>query len=277
MLRFITLPFRWVRATRYLLIAAGALVSGLGLWMQIKGVPSAGEPVVSGLREAMALVMDGPTTVFGVFSKIGGVIALLGLLGMTVHDIAPAKTADPDEPADKPTDQPEHVTTPMAASTWQERLAAKSGPQPAERVVKSTGTALRIGIVGLVICAFLAVLGATLLGGPIGQGPAIVASSTPGQAMIRAHLTAGGVVSDTSPAVPSALAALSIPKFDPATIVPWVKVQLAAALAGDQTAMITLGSIFGGVFVALLGIKIMFAMRRDRAAQRTPTRRISYT
>ena len=154
MLRLITLPFRWVRAARYVLIAAGAIVSGLGLWMQIKGVPPAGESVVSGLRGAMALVMDGPTTIFGVFSKIGGVMALLGLLGMTVHDMAPANKASPDEPDD----QPQPMTTTPAVSTWQERLAAKTGPQPTERAVKSTGVALRIGVIGLVICAFLAVL-----------------------------------------------------------------------------------------------------------------------
>ena len=270
MLRLITLPFRWVRAARYVLIAAGAIVSGLGLWMQIKGVPPAGESVVSGLRGAMALVMDGPTTIFGVFSKIGGVMALLGLLGMTVHDMAPANKASPDEPDD----QPQPMTTTPAASTWQERLAAKTGPQPTERAVKSTGVALRIGVIGLVICAFLAVLGATLLGGTTGQGVAAVAT-TPGHAMIRAHLATTGAISDTAPA--ATLAAFDIPKFDPATIVPWVKAQLAMALAGDKAAMITLGSIFGGLFVLLLGIKIMFAVRRDKATQRTSTRRVSYS
>lgn len=273
MLRLITLPFRWVRAARYALIAVGAALSGLGLWMQINGIPPAGEPVVSGLGDLMALVIDGPTTVFGVFSKIGGVMAMLGLFGMTVHDIAPARAVASDEAAD----QQQQTADPVTASTWQDRLAAKTVPQPAERVVKSTGTALRIGVIGVVICAFLAVLGATLLGGPVGQAPTIAAASTPGQAMIRAHLATDGVVSDASPAAASALAAFAIPNFDPTTIVPWVKVRLAAALAGDQAAMITLGSIFGGIFVLLLGIKIMFALRRDRAAQRTPTRRVSYS
>lgn len=272
MLHLITLPFRWVRATRYALIASGALISGLGLWMQINGVPPAGAQVVTGLSGLMALVMDGPTTVFGVFSKIGGCMALLGLLGMTVHDLAPAKTAF--EPNPDPEDQPRVAAEPTAASTWQERLAAKSDPAPVTKAPKSGGTVLRMGLIGAVICAFLAVLAATLLGGQAGTAPVIANAGAPGHAMIRAHLTAAGAIGDAAPA--TIAAGYTIPKFDPAIILPWIKAQLAQALAGDQTAMITLGALFGGLLVLLLGIKIIFAMRRDKVSQRTPTRRASY-
>lgn len=276
MLSHLALPFRFVRAARYGLIASGALISGLGLWMQIKGIPSGGEALVGGLRDLVSLALDGPVTIFGVFSKIGGVLALLGLLGMTVHDIAPAKSAATDDPT--PDHKPEVVgTVGPAMSTWQERLAAKAEPQQREQTPKSAVSALRFGLVGLVLCAFLAALAATFLGSSAGQVPVVADASAPGHAMIRAHLAAAGVVSDTAPAAPSALAALSIPKFDPTTIVPWVKVQLTKALAGDQAAMITLGSIFGGIFVLLLGTKIMFAVRRDKATQRTSTRRVSYS
>lgn len=279
MLNLITMPFRCVRTARYALIAAGAVISGLGLWMQINGVPPAGEPVVSGLSGLMALVLDGPTTVFGIFSKIGGVLALLGLLGMTVHDMAPAKdaaplTADPD-----PVEQPQVLASPQTASTWQERLAAKSAPQPRDRAAVSVGSVARIGLIGVVICAFLGVLGAIFLGSA-GQVPTPANAASPaiatnlGHAMIRAHLAVAGVVTDTPPATP---AAMSLPKFDPATILPWVKSQLAQALAGDQSAMITLSSLFGGIFVLLLGIKILVAVRRDKASQRTSTKWVSYS
>ena len=274
MLNLVTLPFRWVRATRYALIASGAMISGLGLWLQINGVPPAGEPVISGLRGLMALVMDGPTTVFGVFSKIGGCLALLGLLGMTVHDIVPVKapwSAGPDTLLDPVPAEP--ALNVAVASTWQERLAAKTGPQPGAAATKSSGSMLRIGLIGLVICAFLAVLGASLLGTAPGQTATTGTAAAPGHAMIRAHLAAAGVVNDATPVA----AAFTIPKFDPAIIVPWVKAQLAQALAGDQAAMITLGAIFGGIFVLLLGIQVMFAVRRAKVTQRTSTRRISYS
>lgn len=274
MLRLFTLPFRWVRATRYALIASGALISGLGLWMQINGVPPAGEPVISGLRDLMALVMDGPTTVFGVFSKIGGVMALLGLLGMTVQDIAPAgRRVTRADPA--PDIQSALMVSDPAASTWQERLAAKTGPQPREPAVKSTRSSLRFAVVGLVICAFLTVLVAALLGAAPGQAPAGADSAGPGHAMIRAHLAAAGAISDEGPVF--GLAEFAVSKFDPAVIVPWVKAQLALALGGDQAAMITLGSLFGGIFVLMLGIKIVFGLRRSKTLGRQVSlRQIGY-
>ena len=80
------------------------------------------------------------------------------------------------------------------------------------------------------------------------------------------------MVNDATPVA----AAFTIPKFDPAIIVPWVKAQLAQALAGDQAAMITLGAIFGGIFVLLLGIKVMFATRRAKVQPAT-RRKLSYS
>ena len=176
-----------------------------------------------------------------------------------------------------------------APSTWQERLAAKSAHQPPEKAAgtpRSVGTMLRVGVIGAVICAFLAVLGATFLGsagpGSIGSGagsaPQIAANLSPAQAMIQGHLAnAGASGATTSAPNASVVGAFAIPKIDPAALVPWVKDQLTRALSGDQVAMITLGSIVGGMFILLLGIKVMFAVRRDRASQRTSTRRISYT
>jgi hypothetical protein len=277
MLNLITMPFRLVRASRFVLIALGALISGFGLWMQIKGVPPGVDPIVAALRSVMTPVLDGQVTVFGLFSKIGGVLALLGLLGMTIHDIAPAappNSAKPDAAPDLAA--PEMRQTP-AETTWQERLAAKTADNPNSRKAqpRAAGSVLRVGVIGLVICAFLAVLGATFLGqsGPNGTQQTVAANLSPAQAMIRSHLAASGV---TGP-VRSADTALTIPKFDPSTIVPWVKDQLALALAGDQEAMITLGSIVGGIFVLMLGIKIMFAVRRDKARQQARPRGVSYS
>jgi hypothetical protein len=266
MLHLITMPFRFVRTCRFALIILGALISGIGLWMQIKGVPPGVDPVVSVLRDVMTPMLDGQVTVFGMFSKIGGVLALLGLLGMTIHDIAPAGTADAG-PDDLPEPAAVAVANSAATSTWQERLAAKTEPQLTRHAVtapRSFGSVLRIGAIGAVICAFLAVLGATFLGNsaPGSASSAAVADLSPAQAMIQGHLADAGAISATGQPRPVA-ATFSIPKLDPTAIVPWVKTQLALALTGDQTAMITLGSIIGGIFVLLLGIKIMFAARRD--------------
>jgi hypothetical protein len=233
---------------------------------------------VAAMRGLMTSMLDGQVTVFGMFSKIGGVLALLGLLGMTIHDIAPAKMEESE--ALPGTEVPVEASTP-AASTWQERLAAKTEPQLKTRAAvapRSFGSVLRTGAIGAVICAFLAVLGATFLGqtGPGAAGSATLAELSPAQAMIQGHLAQAGAIS-AADQPRSVTAGFSIPKLDPAAIVPWVKNQLALALTGDQTAMITLGSIFGGIFVLLLGIKIMFAVRRDKATQRTSTRRISYS
>lgn len=293
MLNLISLPFRFLRTCRFGLIALGALISGLGLWMQIKGVPPGLDPIVAVLRGLVGPVLDGPVTIFGIASKIGGVLALAGLLGMTVHDIAPAaRLGVVDQPLPEPTEA--SGTTPMQqSSTWQDRLAAKTAPPPPQRASRTFGSTLRMGVVGLVICAFLAVLGATFLGhaglgkagagntglGDVDAGQTGTAQSaanlSPAQAMIQGHLARAGFTPVANPA--GGQPRFAIPKLDPAVIVPWVKQQLALALSGDQTAMITLGSIFGGIFALLLGIKISFAVRRDKASQRTSTRRISYS
>ena len=308
MLNLISLPFRFLRTWRFGLIALGALISGLGLWMQIKGVPAGLDPFVAVLRGLVDPVLDGPATIFGIASKIGGVLALAGLLGMTVHDIAPAaRLGVMDQPLPEPTEAA--GPTPMQqASTWQDRLAAKTASPTPQRASRSFGSTLRMGVAGLVICGFLAVLGATFLGnvglgnaglgnaglGNAGLGNAgagntglgdvdagqtgtaqSAANLSPAQAMIQGHLARAGFTPAANPA--EVQPRFAIPKLDPAVIVPWVKQQLALALSGDQTAMITLGSIFGGIFVLLLGIKISFAMRRDKASQRTSTRRISYS
>lgn len=281
MLNLISLPFRFLRTCRFGLIALGALISGLGLWMQIKGVPPGMDPIVTVLRGLVNPVLDSPVTIFGIASKIGGVLALAGLLGMTVHDIAPAaRLGVIDQPLPEPTEV--SGTTPMQqASTWQDRLAAKTESQPRGRVAadpRTFGAVLRMGAIGAAICGFLAVLGATFLGnaGSGSSGLAALASLSPAQAMIQGHLADAGAISAVASA-PSAVAGLSIPKLDPAVILPWVKNQLALALSGDQTAMITLGSIVGGIFVLLLGIKITFAVRRDKARQQTGSRRTSYS
>jgi hypothetical protein len=279
----ISLPFRFVRAGRFGLIAVGAGITGLGLWLQINGVPPGVDPVIAGLNMLLSPVVDPQHTVFGLLSKVGGVMALLGLLGMTLHDIAPAgaKIAEADDDL-MSTFAPEPAPAKPAQSTWQERLAAKSDTTPVAQAAKSRsiGSVLRKTVVGLVICAFLAVLGATIYGqmngGAVTATQATAQPST-GRAMVQAHLAQAGAIAAPASAAPSstpAAMAFDIPKFDPATIVPWVKDQLARALAGDQAAMINLGSIVGGIFVLMLGIKIIFARKRGKA--RAQIRQMGY-
>ena len=280
MLNLITLPLRFVRKCRFALIILGALIGGFGLWMQINGVPPAVEPVIVTLRSLLMPVLQEQATIFGMFSKIGGVMALLGLLGMTIHDITSPKVAPPVAKAELAL---LFIEREPATSTWQERLAAKTEPQikllaaPAPRLF---GSKLWTGVIGAVFCAFLGALGATFLGNA-GAGPAdptlALANLSPAQAMIQGHLANAGAADLPSSTVVSAAGSFAIPKLDPAALVPWVKEQLALALTGDQTAMITLGSIVGGIFVLLLGLTLMFALRRDKARQQTSTRRTSYS
>ena len=271
----ISLPFRFVRAGRFGLIAVGAGVTGLGLWLQINGVPPGVDPVISGLNLLLSPVVDPQNTVFGLLSKVGGVMALLGLLGMTLHDIVPAggRAVEPDDDLSPiPEDEPALVRP--VQSTWQERLAAKSNAAPSAPVARTRSftAVLRRFVVGLVICAFLAVLGATIYG-QMNPGGSAAATQTPGRAMITAHLAQTGAIA--APASAPVAVSFEIPKFDPATIVPWIKDQLARALAGDQAAMITLGSIVGGLFALMVVFNIIFALRRNKS-RRSAIREMGY-
>lgn len=268
----ITLPFRLLRTVRFVLIGLGAVITGCGLWLQINGIPMALAPVLTALRAALAV--DPQATAFGMMSRIGGVLGLMGLLGMTLHDIAPRRPpAAPDvsdldagAPASGPAARGQ-----AAQSTWQERLAAKSAvrpaPGPVARPAFSFAAMLRKIIILLVIGAFLAVLAATLSGYVNPAAPAL-ADAGPGQAMIRAHLAVAGGAS--APAA-LALSAFNLPDLTATDLVPWVKETLARALTGDQDAMILLGSIAGGVFALLVAISVMVTVRRRRA----PGRRVS--
>ena len=271
MFGIITLPFRLLRTVRFVLIGLGAVITGCGLWLQINGIPMALAPVLTALRTALALAVDPQATVFGLMSSIGGVLGLTGLLGMTLHDIAPRRPpAAPDvSDLDAGAPAPGPAARRQAAqSTWQERLAAKSAahpaPGPVARPAFSFAAMLRRIVILLVIGAFLAVLAATL-NGYANPAASALADAGPGQAMIRAHLAAAG-----GSAAPAALAlsAFNLPDLTATDLVPWGKETLARALTGDQDAMILLGSMVGGLLALLVAIKMMVAVRRRRVSGR---------
>ncbi len=130
MLNLITLPLCFVRKYRFALIILGVLIGGFGLWMQINGVPPGVEPVIAALRSLLMPVLQEQATIFGIFSKIGGVMALLGLLGMTIHDITPSKVAKPVAKAEPAL---LFIEREPAPSTRQKRLAVKTEPQIKEQ------------------------------------------------------------------------------------------------------------------------------------------------
>jgi hypothetical protein len=271
-----SLPFRFLRICRFALITVGALIIGLGLWLQIEGVPNGVEPAIAALRGLMTPVFDEQATIFGMFSKIGGVLALLGLLGMTIQNVAPTgtpnltATPEPATPA---------ASNAVSHSALQAQLVVETEPLPnvhPTRASQSFASGLRTGAIKAVICTFLMVLGATFLGsvGPGNTGQVVIApGQTPAQAMIQGHLASAAInIAATGPST----TAFSIPTLDPADVVPWVQQQLARALSGDQAAMIKLGAIVGGIFILLVGIRIMFVARRGKTTRQTRAGRVSY-
>ena len=282
----ITLPFRTVRAGRFALIGIGAIITGLGLWLQINGIPDSIAPVISTIGKLLSPLIDPQNTVFGLMSKIGGVLGLLGLLGMTMHDIAPARSGEADAE-----DGPLPVYTPVitlaakpAQSTWQERLAAKTvtgSPRiPQIKHRRSFADMLRLVLASAVVIAFVAVLAATFFGLPQTTATNTASVALPGRAMIQAHL-AGGLQGQQAIAVPQTAATpaafdFALPDVDPAVVLAWGKDQLARAMTGDQDAMIKLGSIVGAIFALMLILKILFSLGRRKAVRRSQIGQMGY-
>lgn len=281
MLRIITLPFRLLRGSRFALIACGAMVTGLGLWLQINGVPPMIAPAVDLLRQTLGGVMDPQITVFGMLSKLGGVLALLGLLGMILQDLTRRTT----------TAAPQFVPVPgqaadAAHSTWQDRLAArtasKSTDEPASLAAHKPRFSLAKALQSLgalmVIGAVLAVLGAAFLGPDSAPQSA---TQTLAQSMIRAQLAGAGdaLALDVAIGAPATASprAFDLPQIDPATFVPWAREVLTRASAGDQDAMLMLGAIAGGLVAVLLGLKVIFGTGRRKSTRGTTTGKMQYT
>jgi hypothetical protein len=94
-------PFR-KGATALFLIAA--MLFGLGIWAHLMPQPAhpAAEmitrAVAPALRDSLAPVLGQPETTFGLFARVGGATALLGLFLLTLRRREPAAPAAPQRP-----------------------------------------------------------------------------------------------------------------------------------------------------------------------------------
>jgi hypothetical protein len=94
-------PFR-TGATALFVIAA--VIFGLGVWAQV--MPQADNPAMEmitkvaapTLQDSLSPVLGQPETTFGLFARVGGGVALLGLLLLTLRRREPAAPVAPAMP-----------------------------------------------------------------------------------------------------------------------------------------------------------------------------------
>ncbi len=246
---------RLLHRSAFALLVLSALVMGLGVWGQIEHnrleqaraetfvtsgeegvsampVPAILRPFEDNMIPPILLGDSGHPTVFGVFSRLGGAIGLMGLLLFTLQGRAPALRIPEAEPAElEPQTMQQAQAAPLAE--WQRRLKDKMRDESSEvaavlrepRQSPVSGNLAYRAVLGIVVLAFVTLSAAVLLGKSGGAANVDIAAFT---AQIRA--------------------------------------QLDAALQGDQIAMIALGKMAAVALGTVLILGVL--MSRLKPARR---------
>ena len=236
-------------------------------------------PYVEGREAALAAPQPGEMTIFGLLSKIAGVIGLLALgklvlrpEGGTQSEAATAQ-AQPVQSAAPVRAGMQSMYEPLAETMGFDEAADVMAYEPASAVQmpetedaivvpKRGGIGVRKIWVGIVGAAFLLLLGSVVFGlvqdSTATNAPVAVTSVQE----IAAETVADYVVPDADPN-------RHWTEIDVTPIVEWVVAKGVLALAGDMDAMITIAMIAGGVLFAPMMLWFFFKTRRSLGPKTT--------
>ena len=221
-------------------------------------------PYMNGRAAAFA---PSSKTIFGLLSKIAGVIGLLALAKLVLRN-----PSQPDEPTEEIED-----TDPVADALrqtftvplWkQRRLATAKDPtfdastfdsavvEDAEIVLPRKGFGLRKIAIGLVAVLFLLGLVATVYDLLPKTAATEVAQVQP-------------VIEAIDPIAPAADPNRHWTDIDITPIADWFMATYILAVAGDPDAQLLLGTIIGGLFAGLFMLKAFFMIRRSMQPKTT--------
>ncbi|MCF2871066.1 hypothetical protein L0664_08305 [Octadecabacter sp. G9-8] len=236
-------------------------------------------PYVQGRDVALAPAQPGDLTIFGVLSKVAGVIGLIALGKMVfgrkpeddapldrpetadvVMDVAAVETnaaplwkqraglVDPSDFADEPaTFEPAVFDTPTSQGATSE--------VPVMDAPKRTGFGVRKVLIGVVGALFVLGLVATI------SDLIAKSSSTETVAEISTQEIFAQTAADI--VVPDADPNRHWTDIDVTPVIEWFVAKSILAASGDAEAQITMGMIFGGFFVAMVMLRFFFVMRRN--------------
>ncbi len=211
--------------------------------------------------------MLGSSTAFGIMARIGGGIALAGLLAFALSTLGdPAPAAEPDaEPAAEP--EPAASITPRRMAEWQQRLAEKAAaaepePAPPPPATHRVGRMLHRAALSVVGLAFVGLLGMTLWN-----------QLSPGLFAPDADPAPKVVAMDDRPAEVLTDAAAPARHWTDIDVTPlrdWALTRVALAMNGDRTAILQLAGIGAGVVFSVFALFLYFALRSVTGRRRRP-------
>ncbi|MCX7301276.1 MAG: hypothetical protein NTX73_13055 [Rhodobacterales bacterium] len=173
---------RLLHRASFVLLFLSAVVIGLGVWGQIEHnrlgqaraevfvtlgqegvsalpVPAILRPFEDNMIPLILLGDSGNPTVFGVFSRLGGAIGLMGLLLFTLRGGAPApRLPEAEDVEPEPPTMQQAQAVPIA--DWQRRLKEKYEP----RQTQTSGRLAYRAVLAVVALAFVTLSAAVILG-----------------------------------------------------------------------------------------------------------------
>lgn len=249
--------------------ALRALLSRLALPLLALGLAAIAAGAVLEWQGIALPPLLGSTTAFGIMARIGGGIALAGLLFLALTALAePEPTVAAQEQAEQePEPAPEPSVTPRRMAEWQRRLAEKAAaaepePAPPPPAARGIGRLLHKAALAVVGVAFVGLLGMTLWN-----------QLAPGLFSPAAAPAPQVVAMDDRPA--EVLTDAAAPKghwtdIDVTPLRDWALDRVARAMAGDRTAILQLAGIGAGVVFAVFALFLYFALRSVTSGRKRP-------
>lgn len=236
------------------------------------GVAALAAGVVMQMQGIALPPMLGSVTAFGVMARIGGGIAILGLVLFALGELRGTPAAAPAGERPFPSDLPKAAPAPdlppavnQRVADWQRRLAEKSAAPAAAPPAPRAGIRARLhrAALAVVAIAFVGLLGLTVWNQ---IGPALTASAEPAAPAPVTVEDLALAVADA--AIPDAPADRHWTELDLAPVLEWFAAKAALAMVGDRTAMLQLGMIAGGVLFLIVGSYVFMMLRRINGRRR---------
>jgi len=212
--------------------------------------------------------MLGSTTAFGIMARIGGGIALLGLLAFALPSLSDPATAVEPAPEAAPDPEPAASVTPRRMAEWQQRLAEKAAaaepePAPPPPANRRVGRALHRAALAVVGLAFIGLLGMTLWNQ---LAPSLFAPATaaPAPQVVAIDDRPAEVLTDVT------ASAGHWTDIDVTSLRDWALDRVTLAMNGDRTAIMQLAGIGAGVVFAVFALFLYFALRSVTSRRRRP-------